>query len=57
VASDVLHGVLERFPAGSRSPLKYDEDRDAHIMPQKTTKPKKVVSKRENPKKNKGNKK
>jgi hypothetical protein len=57
VASDILPGGLERFPAGSRSPLKYDEDRDAHIMPQKTTKPKKVVSKRENPKKNKGNKK
>jgi len=49
--------LMARFPAGSRSPLIYDEDIDAHIMPQKTTKPKKVVSKRENPKKNKGNKK
>jgi len=42
--------------SGSRSPLIYDEERDARIMPQKTTKPKKVVGKRENPKKNKGNK-
>jgi len=42
--------------SGSRSHLIYYEEKDARIMPQKTTKPRKVVSKRENPKKNKGNK-